>query len=304
MGDHPVPLEGLIQNASDKVRELLAGKLDADPEEIGWDDELTAIGVDSIALMAVLEWFLAVSGVRVPYADAVASRTVAGLGRLLASYGSEPCRVDPGRAPAPVPAQVDDAQPFALSVMSQAYWAGQHIDEGAESVVAHFYHEFDGAAIDPRRMEHACRLLYERNPMLRAVVTADGAQYVRPLPDDWALPVDDLRDFDEAGLTARLQEIREQRAQQNMRPDRGEVFQVWLALLPEGRSRTFVKLYMGVGDALSFKMALEQLAALYKDPDEPWDEPGMTYAQYITAMAAGGDPAPRQDARGALVASW
>lgn len=232
---------------------------------------------------------------RVPYADAVASRTVAGLGRLLASHGSGSGRGDAGKAPIPGPEQVDDAQPFALSVMSQAYWAGQHLDEGATPVVAHFYREFDGAALDPRRMERACRLLYERNPMLRAVVTADGAQYVRPLPDDWALPVDDLRDLDETGLAAKLLEIREERAQRNMRPDRGEVFQVGLALLPEERSRTFVKLYMGVGDALSFKMALEQLAALYKDPDGPWDEPRMTYAQYVTAMAAGGDPARELD---------
>ncbi|MFC2641517.1 MAG: condensation domain-containing protein, partial [Propionibacterium acidifaciens] len=295
MDDHPVPREGPVREISDRIRELLAGRLDADPEEIEWGDELTAIGVDSIALMAVLEWFLTVSGVRVPYADAVASRTVAGLGRLLASHGSGSGRGDAGKAPIPGPEQVDDAQPFALSVMSQAYWAGQHLDEGATPVVAHFYHEFDGAALDPRRMERACRLLYERNPMLRAVVTADGAQYVRPLPDDWALPVDDLRDLDETGLAAKLLEIREERAQRNMRPDRGEVFQVGLALLPEERSRTFVKLYMGVGDALSFKMALEQLAALYKDPDGPWDEPRMTYAQYVTAMAAGGDPARELD---------
>ena len=55
---------------------MLAERLDADPDEIEWDDELTMLGVDSISLMAVLEWHLACTGVRIPFTDAVSTRTI------------------------------------------------------------------------------------------------------------------------------------------------------------------------------------------------------------------------------------
>ena len=264
------------------VRAMLAERIDADPDEIEWDDELTMLGVDSISLMAVLEWHLARTGIRIPFTDAVSTRTIGSLGDLLESSAED--RQGPQvTKPVELP-DVDPGRPFGLSVMSQAYWAGQHLDEGATPIVAHFYHEFDGGPVDVERMERACRLLYERNPMLRAVVTAEGTQYVRDL-GQWRLPVEDLRELDAAAVEERLLEIREERAQSNMRPERGEVFEVGLALLPGARSRTFVKLYMGVADAMSFKMALEQLAANYRDPEAPWHEPGISYAQYVTVTA-------------------
>ena len=55
------------------VRAMLAERIDADPDEIEWDDELTMLGVDSISLMAVLEWHLACTGIRIPFTDAVSS---------------------------------------------------------------------------------------------------------------------------------------------------------------------------------------------------------------------------------------
>ena len=253
---------------------MLAERLDADPDEIEWDDELTMLGVDSISLMAVLEWHLARTGVRIPFTDAVSTRTIGSLGDLLES-SAEDRQDSQATRPVELP-DVDPGRPFGLSVMSQAYWAGQHLDEGATPIVAHFYHEFDGGPVDVERMERACRLLYERNPMLRAVVTAEGTQYVRDFAR-WRLPVEDLRELDSAAVEERLLEIREERAQSNMRPERGEVFEVGLALLPGARSRTFVKLYMSVADAMSFKMALEQLAANYQDPEAPWHEPGINY---------------------------
>ena len=262
------------------VRAMLAERIEADPDEIEWDDELTMLGVDSISLMTVLEWHLASTGVRIPYTDAVSARTVGSLGDLLES-SAEGRQGSSVAKPVELP-EVDPSRPFGLSLMSQAYWAGQHLDEGETPIVAHFYHEFDGGSVDVGRMEQACRLLYERNPMLRAVVTAEGTQYVREL-GQWRLPVEDLRALDPTAVEERLLEIREERAQTNMHPERGEVFEVGLALLPGGRSRTFVKLYMGVADAMSFKMALEQLAANYRDPEAQWHEPGISYAQYVTA---------------------
>ena len=88
---------------------MLAERLDADPDEIEWDDELTMLGVDSISLMAVLEWHLARTGVRIPFTNAVATRTIGSLGDLLENsaedrQGSQATRpvelpdVDPGRS--------------------------------------------------------------------------------------------------------------------------------------------------------------------------------------------------------------
>ena len=71
------------------VRAMLAERLDADPDEIGWDDELTMLGVDSISLMAVLEWHLARTGIRIPFTDAVSTRTIGSLGDLLESSAED-----------------------------------------------------------------------------------------------------------------------------------------------------------------------------------------------------------------------
>lgn len=273
------------------VRRLVAERIGAEPDEIQWDDELTLLGVDSIALMSVLEWFLETHNRRVPYADAVAAGTLAG---LVHTMSAQPEVHSPANSNVEIP-QVNEHEPFGLSVMSQAYWAGQYLNEGSEPIVAHFYHEFDGENVDPARLQTACRLLLERNPMLRAKVNVDGTQQVCELPEDWQLEVFDLRDLSEPALEQRLDEIREVGAQENMDPASGEVFYVKLALLPQGKCRTYVKLYMGVADAKSFKMSLELLAKYYRTPQALWEPPAISYAQYITAVTENPDPFAEDD---------
>lgn len=98
------------------VRRLVAERIGAEPDEIEWDDELTLLGVDSIALMSVLEWFLETHNRRVPYADAVAAGTLAGLVRTMVA---QPEVHSPANSNVEIP-QVNEHKPFGLSVMSQA----------------------------------------------------------------------------------------------------------------------------------------------------------------------------------------
>jgi yersiniabactin nonribosomal peptide synthetase len=97
---------------------------------------------------------------------------------------------------APVAEQVivGEAAPFELAAMQQAYWIGRNESQVLGGVSARFYAEFDGAGVDPDRLERAVRMLIRRHGMLRARFTEDGRQQILPESGWPGITVHYLRD--------------------------------------------------------------------------------------------------------------
>ena len=125
--------------------------------------------------------------------------------------------------------------------------------------------------------------------MLCVEILPDGTQRTSDRVLD--VTVMDLRDLDSAAAEEQLLGTREQKSHQLLE---GEVLELALTLLPDGRTRLHVDLDMQAADAVSYRNFMADLAVLYKGEQLP--ELGYTYRQYRAALTAA-NPAPTEDDR-------
>ncbi|MFI9362720.1 amino acid adenylation domain-containing protein [Kitasatospora sp. NPDC053057] len=258
------------------VAELLA----LSAEEIGEQDNLIALGLDSLAMMR-LAGRLRRSGREIGFAELATEPTLAAWRELMA------------RAGASLPAdarRVDESAPFELALMQHAYWVGRSEIQQLGGVAAHFYNEFDGAGVEPARLEAAVRAVFARHGMLRVRILDDGRQQITERSVWPGLRVHDLRGLSAADAERELAEIRRLLSHRSLDIESGEVFDVQLSLLPDeirpGGTRVHVNLDMVAADALSLRVLLADLARGYADPDTPLPELGYSYPRYLAERRA------------------
>ncbi|WP_233621494.1 non-ribosomal peptide synthetase [Amycolatopsis sp. WAC 04182] len=243
-------------------------------DEIGADDNLIELGMDSITMMRLAgNWRKA--GANVKFADLVTTPTLSAWEKLLADGTPEP-------EPAPQ-STVDESGTFPLALMQHAYWVGREPGQRLGGVAAHFYHEFDGVGVRPERLEPAVRAVLARHGMLRVVINDDGTQRIAE-PGGW--PGLRVHDFREAADLSGSDALRDRLSHRQMDIGAGEVFDVQLSLLPGGRTRTHVNLDMVAADALSLRVLLADLARAYQgEPLPPLD---YSYPRYLAERRRAG----------------
>ncbi|HEV2372807.1 MAG TPA: amino acid adenylation domain-containing protein [Streptosporangiaceae bacterium] len=269
----------------EQMRTDVAERLGQPTEEVGLDADLLQLGLDSIGLMRLAaQWGKA--GADVTFAELIEQRTLAQWWELVCAARDGASQRHNGRDAAQAQAvEVDEAAPFGLAAMQHAYWVGRTDGQVLGGVGAHFYCEFDGADVDPQRLEQAVAALAAHHPMLRCRFLPDGTQQVMPAPAWTGLTVRDLRTLGAAEAAAELDRLREELSHTRLDVDRGAVFDVCLSLLPEG-TRVHVKIEMLVADAESFRILLADLAALYRRPQEPLPPLAYSYARYRATETA------------------
>jgi mycobactin phenyloxazoline synthetase len=269
---HPPTADELLRSVTDTFG------ADTPPSD---EDSLITWGLDSITLMKIASGWRR-QGVRVTFAELAKEPTLRAWRELLTAHtGAAP---EPEPAPVTVPA-ADPGEPFPLAVMQHAYWIGRGEDTTLGSVAAHLYVEFDGAGVDPQRLDSAVRALVERHGMLRARFGDDGRQEILPAPTRPATTVNDLRGLDADTVAAELESLRHSSSHARLDVAAGEVFSVRLSLLPGGRSRLHVDVDMLAADALSYRVLLSDLAHLYEHPTTPLPPIRTSYPEYLAERA-------------------
>lgn len=276
------------QTVRDEVAELL-GVL---PDALDPTADLIASGLDSIRMMSLSgRWRK--QGINLGFADLAANPTVEAWIALVAEHTAAPTESGaPSEGSARVNADAgrpEDADaPFPLAPIQHAMWVGRHGEQELGGVAAHLYVEFDGSAVDPERLRSAAAKLNARHPMLRQEILPDGTQRIsdRDLP----VTVFDLRNRDVASAEAELERIRDAKSHQLLE---GEVLQISLSLLPDGRTRLHVDMDMQAADAVSYRNFMADLAAFYRGADLP--ELGYTYREYRATLTATTPPPSEED---------
>ena len=272
---------GLTPLTLDRLRADVADQIGERAEQIGDDDDLVSLGLDSIGLMRLsARW--AKQGAPITFADLIERRTLREWWQL----------VDRPVAPADIEIaepDVDESAPFALSTMQHAYWIGRADGQVLGGVGAHFYAEFDGRDVDPDRLDLAVRAVIERHPMLRARFLDDGTQLIAAQPRNTGLAVRDLRAVPVDDIERIMAEVRDEWSHRRLDVAAGEVFAVALTLLPGGATRVHIKIEMLVADAHSFRVLLSDLARIYRRlylrQDRPLRKLDYTYPRYRAAVA-------------------
>ncbi|WP_309237202.1 amino acid adenylation domain-containing protein [Actinomadura sp. BRA 177] len=237
--------------------ELHTALADVLGEPAGAGDNLIGLGMDSIRLMQ-LTGRLRRRGIEVRFAELAERPTLAEWWELLAEKGQVETAAGP---PVVEPADIEPEDPFVLALMQHAYWIGRDSGQSLGSVAAHLYVELDGRAIDPARFEEAVRGLVRRHPMLRVAVSDDGTQRILPERPGPVVTVHDLRS---GNSEAELARIRAEMSEQRLPIEDGRVFDARLSLLPDGTARLHLDVDMVAADAMSYRVMLADLAALYE----------------------------------------
>ncbi|CRZ13592.1 non-ribosomal peptide synthetase [Mycolicibacterium neworleansense] len=274
----------VVATSSQTVRDEVAALLGISPDDVDPHADLIASGLDSIRMMSLSgRWRK--QGINVGFAALAANPTVAAWIELVAEHAPEATAEE---AVADTAGGGDEGEPFPLAPIQHAFWVGRNNDQQLGGVGAHLYVEFDGADVDPQRLQAAAAKLAARHPMLRVEILPDGTQRIgdRPLP----VTIYDLRDLDEAAAQAQLELTRDAKSHQMLHD---EVLQISLSLLPGGGTRLHVDMDMQCADAVSYRNFMADLAALYRGVDLP--ALGYTYREYRAKLTATVPPPPEQD---------
>ncbi|WP_051095377.1 non-ribosomal peptide synthetase [Streptomyces sp. LaPpAH-108] len=261
--------------SQEELRRHLARRLRLDPAEIGDDDDLVGLGLDSVTAMAMVgAWRDA--GLTVTYREFTVSPTVSDWWALLADGRPEK---PPVAEAAETVAAIDPAAPFLLTPVQYAYWIGRNEGQVLGGVACHGYFEFDGPGADPARLEDAVHRLTERHGMLRAVIRDDGRQQITARSPWPGLIYHDLRSLSTEAVEKRLRAIRDELSHRLLDIRTGEVFDIQLSLLPGGGARLHLNVDLIIADVMSIQVLLADLAALYRGVDLP--PLTLSFAEYL-----------------------
>ncbi|MFS7180099.1 condensation domain-containing protein, partial [Serratia proteamaculans] len=174
----------------------------------------------------------------------------------------------------------------ALTTMQAAYWVGRQSEAPLGGVSAHLYAEFNCCDLDVERLRQAVATLYQHHPMLRLQITADGQQTIAPRGPQHRLQLDDFSQAETADVTHRLAEKRLTKSSQKLPLEQGIPCDISLSLLPGGHSRLHVDLDMIAGDAMGFRVLMEDLARFYHQCPAAPNDNGVAYFDYLDRQHA------------------
>lgn len=253
-------------------------------ERIPVDADFIAMGGHSILALRLLARLRESFAVDLTLGDLLLARSPRGVaGRIGELLGTGTAVPEP--LPIITPAPGAPTQPFPLTAVQQAYWAGRKPGFELGGVDSHLYGEVDVSGIDLDRLEAAWRRLVARHPMLRAVVTDDGRQRVLPEVPPYRIARADLRDSSDRGA-AFLAATRARLSHARRRVSTWPLFTIEAALLPGDVTRLFLSFDLLIGDALSWRILYRELRALYDDPDRTLPELRLRFSDYVAALAA------------------
>ncbi|WP_306529750.1 condensation domain-containing protein, partial [Corynebacterium bovis] len=268
---NPIPPGPLTAPTTDEIVAQIRAAVPDVPVDA--DTDLVGAGLDSLRIMRLAGgWRKA--GFDVSFAELLAAPTPEGWQEVLAA--AAPGDGTPGSAGQPAgapgsagqaPVDPDAHEPFPLAPLQHAYWAGG-AQETLGGVSAHLYVELDGPDTDPEALAGAVDRLLRRHGMLRAEILDDGTQRIAAEPPADVLHVDDLRDLSDGAREQVLEETRRRTGTQRLAADHGRMIDILLSRLPGGRARLHVDFDMLGGDAMSYRVALDDLAA-FLDGDDP-----------------------------------
>ncbi|MGL4305646.1 MAG: amino acid adenylation domain-containing protein [Mycobacteriaceae bacterium] len=276
------------------IRDDIAQTLNIPAESIPFDANLIQLGLDSMRIMRLAgNWRK--QGSEVNFALLADSPTIHQWQELLA--GKSATRV-PHKVEEHPQKLVDNSDlhiPFPLADMQHAYWIGRTDGQTLGGVSAHLYVEFDGTNLNPSLLKKAVYKLAQLHPMLRARFLPDGTQQILAEPPSEIFTCIDLTDKSAEEVKHSLNTLRDNKSQQKLKIENGQVIDLTLTLLPDNKTRIHLDVDMLAGDAMSYRLLIHDLAELYSGHTK--EPSNYTYRQYLIDREKIANPAIAVDQR-------
>ncbi|WP_280459343.1 non-ribosomal peptide synthetase [Nocardia carnea] len=235
--------------------------------EIRRDDDFFALGGDSLLATRLIRRLLAEGVAGADLAHLFTTRTLAAFAATLTTGTAT-------ASPEIVPEPAHRNEPFPLTDIQVAYWLGRSDDFDLGGIGAQLYIEYDWPGIDAARLESAWNRVIDRHSMLRAVITADGAQRVLDEVSTYRIPV----------VEAAVAAVRDEMADSLADAGRWPLFDI--RVVRDGAdTRVCAAFDTLIADGLSVMVLLSEWTRLYAEPDAVLPELGLEFRDYVRSCA-------------------
>jgi amino acid adenylation domain-containing protein len=158
-------------------------------------------------------------------------------------------------------------EPFPLTDIQQAYWAGRNLAFELGGYSVHSYTEVDGAGLDARRLNDAWQKMIDRHEMLRTIIRPDGRQQILDYLPKYNIRVLDLGNLDSEGAQAELAATRKQMSHQVFSAEHWPLFEICVSRLDETHCRVHLSFDAILFDARSRYIIFSEFRQFYQQPE-------------------------------------
>jgi amino acid adenylation domain-containing protein len=248
------------------LRRLIAATLRLPPDQLAADSDLLALGLDSILAMDVARSLDAAFGIACQLRQFFETPTPAALaGHVAALIAARGIEGAPAALAFRLRPDLDRRhEPFPLTELQHAYWAGRSASFSLGNVACHGYLETEADGLDVALLERCWNALIARHDCLRLVVDRDGRQRILPAVPACRITVADLGTADNAAVAAHLDAWRAELSHKVLPAETWPLFELRASRLPGGRVRLHLSIDMLINDAASSGILWAELAALYR----------------------------------------
>lgn len=236
-----------------------------DPARLSPRRDLVQLGLDSLLFLELSSTIQRRLGVRIDAGKAYKDLSIDGLSRLIVTQAAQITN----QSPQPLMLSHDAKgryQPFPLTPIQHAYWVGRTplIDYGG--VACHVLFEWDlrHEQFDLNRFERAWNALVKRHDMLRMVIGEDGQQRILAKVEDYRIRQCNLSALPANERERILDKTRQELSYRVPPTDRWPLFELIASELGDGRYRLHMNLDLLLFDVQSFKVMMDDMAALYR----------------------------------------
>ena len=228
-------------------------------------DNLVAKGLSSIQVMQLVS-LLRKEGVRVSFSSLMESSTLASWNdlidkaKVIKSKNNEESKEETLN-------KKDSENKFDLTDVQYSYFIGRQDDQILGGVGCHAYLEIDGQNIVAERLNDAWNKLQYRHPMLRAEFDDSGQQKINEKPYSEKIEIFDFSNINPEDVEVKLLDIRDRLSHRKLKVRDGQVADLKLAILPEGKTKIFFDIDLLVADVFSMSIIIKELAQIYSGID-------------------------------------
>lgn len=240
----------VIDSIHNKILDMLS------LSEISENSNLVEAGLSSIMIMQVSYYFRK-NGFKFPFSALIEKPTLRDWADLIHSAEFKPSKERQGKA------TLNRSNPFDLTEVQYAYYIGRGNEQPLGGVGCHAYIEIDGELVDRDKLKVAWNTVQHYHPMLRAKFLPTGQQMIMPFPFSDEVGVFDFRELSRDAAESQLLVLREAVSHRKLMVELGEVAEISLALLPDGKTRIFFDVDLLVADVLSLSIIIRDLAEAY-----------------------------------------
>ncbi len=173
--------------------------------------------------------------------------------------------------------------PFNLTDVQYAYFAGRDEERVLGKVSCHAYMEYDCGDINPKKLSLAWNIVQNHHPMLRAKFSEDGMQQFMDEPYSKEISVIDCSNKSDDEIEGEIENLRAARTHRKLRIELGEVASLALVLLPENKTKLIFDVDLLVADVASIGIILDDLAIAY-ETGSLTTKGGYSFRDYLKAQ--------------------